>query len=655
MIRGDSRQGAWAIDTGENPTAQTAVVRGALDDDAADPEQLGDPETFATPDAPNTPALLEADEPDDDEVPPGSARLSWRHAQTWRDLPGQTATWAGAHQSALAAAVVYLAGALIVTRHLWPHPANLLNQANPGDQIKFEWMLGEAARSFLHPHNPLFSSVLGTGGGTNLIANTSILFFGYLFAPVTLLFGAGLSYLIIITGNFVATALAWRWFFRGHVTTSEPAAFVGGLFLGFSPAMMSHALGHPNLTAQWLIPIMLHLIFRLYRSEHRVRDGMILGGLVFIQFFIAEEPLLLLGISLAVFLLGCAVFSPGLVAIHWRGMLTGGLTMVATAGVLLAYPIYFQFDGPMSFHGVPFSVPYFSQDLAGYLQFPNQSLGGSLTANVYAAGATEQAALFGGPLVILFLAICITFAYRTAVRAGLVTVVVLVALSLGPSVHSGGKPSSIPGLWTHLQNLPVFEDSLPVRMALAITPFVGYALVIIVEQVVQAPKPWRLPCYALIAAVLIPLTPRPIVAVASPPTPDFITQGAYQSCISGGRSLLTVPTDNWQPLLWTASLTNDVPMAQAPFVYPDGGPDKGAVFGTSGRTIASLLTQVENSGTVVPITPELRTAAASDFQFWSAGCVVLIQGSTNYGALNQELIALLGQPTIYNGVNVWKV
>jgi hypothetical protein len=565
--------------------------------------------------------------------------------------------WAGAHQGALAATVVYVIGALIVTRHLWPHPSSLLNAANPGDQIKFEWMLGEAARSFLHPHNPLFSTTLGAGsGGTNLIANTSILLFGYLFAPITLLFGAGLSYLLIIAGNIAATAAVWRWFFRVHVTSSEPAVFVGGLFLGFSPAMMSHSLGHPNLTAQWLIPIMVHLILRFYRSEHRVRDGVILGALVFAQFFIAEEPLLLLGVSLVVFFVGCALFSPGLVQIHWRGMLTGGSVALGTCAVLLAYPAYFQFDGPMSFVGVPFSVPYFSQDLAGYLQFPNQSLGGSLSAPVFAPGATEQAALFGGPLVVLSLLACIAFAHRTAVRASLLCVFVMVALSLGPSVNVNGKPSTLPALWTNLQNLPAFEDSLPVRMAMALTPFVGYLVVVIIEQLTRMPNAaWRLPCYAVVAAALIPLTPRPIVAVAAEPMPTFFTQGDYKSCISGGRSLVTVPSDDWTPLLWTASLTDEVPLAQSPFVYPDGAPDKKAVFGSSGRQTFAVLGQVESTGTYVPVTSELRTEVNSDLQYWNAGCVVLTHSANNYSALKEELDNLLGQATVYNDVDVWNV
>ena len=75
----------------------------------------------------------------------------------------------------------------------------------------------------------------------------------------------------------------------------------------------------------------------------------------------------------------------------------------------------------------------------------------------------------------------------------------------------------------------------------------------VVERAARAPR--------LIAATLVPLTPRPIVAVATPPTPTFITQGDYRSCITGGRSLLTVPSDNWQPLLWTASLTDEVAIA----------------------------------------------------------------------------------------------
>jgi hypothetical protein len=618
------------------------VVRHAADPAANGAETKAELPQASEPDAPE-PEAPAADESDVDR--PGR----------W----GRIQDWAAGRQNALAAAVVYLAGSLIVTRHLWPHPGSLLNAANAGDQMKFEWVLGEAARSLLHPHTPLFSSTMGVGalnGGTNLIANTSILFFGYLFSPITLLFGAGLSYLLIIAGNIVATAVAWRWFFRAHVTTSEPAAFVGGLFLGFSPSMMSHSLGHPNLTAQWLIPIMLHIILSLHRSEHRVRDGVILGVLVFAQFFIAEEPLFLLGISLIVFLLGCAIFSPSLVRMHWRGMAIGGLAALGTCVVLLGYPLYFQFAGPLSSVGVPFSVPYFSQDLAGYLQFPNQSLGGNLTDAVFAPGATEQAALFGGPLVVLLLLACIAFVDRIAVRASALCVLVLVALSLGPSVHVGNNPSTLPALWAGLQNLPLFEDSLPVRMAMALTPFAGYLLVIVIEQATRVPRAaWRLPCYAIIVAVLIPLTPRPIVAQAAEPTSLFFTLGDYKNCISGGRSLVTVPSEDWTPLLWTASLTDEVPLAQSPFVYPDGAPDKKAVFGSSGRELFAVLGQVASTGANVPVTDQLRTAVNSDLRYWSAGCVLLIHSATKYSALKTELDSFLRQATVYDNVDVWSV
>lgn len=622
MGQAHSRQGPRTIDTSEHIVDPAA---GGAETEAESPEET------------------EAAAPDSDD-----RRSGW----------GRFRDWALSHQNALAALVVYLAGAIIVTRHLWPHPGGLLNAANPGDQMKFEWMLGEAARSLLHPHNPLFSSTMGigVGGGTNLIANTSILLFGYLFAPITLLFGAGLSYLLIITGNLVATAVTWRWFFRRHVTESEPAAFIGGLFLGFSPSMISHSLGHPNLTAQWLIPIMLHIILGLHRSEHRVRDGVILGVLVSAQAFVAEEPLFLLAISLVVFLLGCAVFSPRLVLVHWRGMAIGGLVAVGTCVVLLAYPLYFQFAGPFSYVGVPFSVPYFAQDLFGYLQFPNQSLGGDLNATVLAPGATEQAALFGGPLVVLFLLACIAFAHRVAVRASLLCVFVLVALSLGPTVHVNGSPSALPAVWAGLQNLPVFEDSLPVRIAMAITPFVGYVLVIIIEEATRLPRAaWRLPCYAVIAAVLIPLTPRPIVAQAAEPTPSFFTQGAYRDCVSGGRSLVTVPSDDWSPLLWTASLTDEVPLAQSPFVYPDGAPDKKAVFGSSGRELFAVLGPVESNGTLVPVSTDQHAAVFSDLQYWSAGCVLLIHSAPKYTALRAELDDLLGPATAYDNVDVWTV
>ncbi|HEY0805893.1 MAG TPA: hypothetical protein VGD84_12540, partial [Pseudonocardiaceae bacterium] len=219
-----------------------------------------------------------------------------------------------------------------------------------------------------------------------------------------------------------------------------------------------------------------------------------------------------------------------------------------------------------------------------------------------------------------------------------------------------GNPSTLPALWAGLQNLPVFEDSLPVRMAMAITPFVGYLLVIIVEQATRVPNAaWRMPCYAVIAAVLIPLTPRPIVAKAAEPTPSFFTRGDYKNCVSDGRSLVTVPSDDWTPLLWTASLTDDVPLAQAPFVYPDGAPDKKAVFGTSGRETFALLGQVASNGTHVPVTVDLFASVHSDLQYWHAGCVLLIHSANKYSALRQELDTLLGQATVYDNVDVWSV
>jgi hypothetical protein len=337
-------------------------------------------------------------------------------------------------------------------------------------------------------------------------------------------------------------------------------------------------------------------------------------------------------------------------------MLTGGAAALTTVVLLLAYPFYFQFSGPLSAVGIPFSVPFYSQDLAGYLQFPDQSLGGNINATIgYWPGLTEQAALFGGPLVVLFLVACIVFAHRAAVRASLISVFVLVLLSLGPTVHVAGRPSGLPALWTDVQNLPAFEDSLPVRMAMAITPFVGYLLVIIVEHAVRAPKMWRLPFYAVIAAALIPLTPRPIVAVLAPPTPEFFTQGDYKSCVSDGRSLVTVPSDSWSPLLWTASLTDNVPLAESPFVFPDGAPDRKAVFGSSGRSTFALLNSVESTGVYIPVTTDTKNEVDSDLQYWNAGCVVLIHSTSNYGPLREELDNLLGQATVYDDVDVWSV
>ena len=69
---------------------------------------------------------------------------------------------------------------------------------------------------------------------------------GIVFAPVTWLFGPVATENVINLVSPPLSALSMFWLLRRWVTWT-PAAFLGGLFYGFSPfVLVSLALAHPN-------------------------------------------------------------------------------------------------------------------------------------------------------------------------------------------------------------------------------------------------------------------------------------------------------------------------------------------------------------------------------------------------------------------------
>ncbi len=135
---------------------------------------------------------------------------------------------------------------------------------NYQDQVFFEWVLTHAARLFTHGDSPIFTDQLNAPLGVNLMANTSILGLALPLAPITLLFGAPVTFAIISTLAPAGTAFSWFFMLqRCEVVRSRTAAYLGALFCGFAPAMVSQTTGHPNIAGQYLIPLVLWAVFRL--------------------------------------------------------------------------------------------------------------------------------------------------------------------------------------------------------------------------------------------------------------------------------------------------------------------------------------------------------------------------------------------------------
>src|SRR5262249_47230190 len=112
-------------------------------------------------------------------------------------------------------------------------------------------------------------------------------------------------------------------------------------------------------------------------------------------------------------------------------------TAALLAGVLIAYPLYFQFRGPQHFSGLPTWLddwPY-RLPLQSYVTLPQLSHWGSAASNQQLATQTEENSFLGWPLVLLSIGIVIVLWRRhVVIRALGITGVLFVWASLGNAV-----------------------------------------------------------------------------------------------------------------------------------------------------------------------------------------------------------------------------
>lgn len=249
---------------------------------------------------------------------------------------------------------LYTALSVVLWWHVLPHPRSVTT-CGCGDAALTLWVIKWPAYALSHGLNPFYSSKMFVPVGINMAPNS--LGLGLAAAPITWLYGPVASLNAIDLVSPPLSALAMFWLLRRWVPW-EPAAFVGGLFFGFSPfALVSLALAHPNFGMLAPVPLIVGCLDDLLvRHRHRpVRVGIALGLLVTVEFFISVEVLLLLSLFAVLTALAAAAWA-GLTRRReaWPTVVRAALglgTAAVVALVLLAYPLWFFFAGPAHLSG----------------------------------------------------------------------------------------------------------------------------------------------------------------------------------------------------------------------------------------------------------------------------------------------------------------
>ncbi len=253
----------------------------------------------------------------------------------------------------------------------------------------------------------------------------------------------------------------------------RPAAFVGGLFFGFSPfVLVSLALGHPNFGLLAAVPLIIGCLEALFGRGRRsaVAVGVALGLLVTVQFFISVEVLLLLVLFSAVTAVLVASWAvarrPGTVRPALERAWPGLAVAAGVAAVLLAYPLWFFFAGPAHLVGRAWPDSPAGTVTNSASDFVSGFISAPLTAIMHTFGGYQGPALpllcfLGIGLVVVLVGGTIAYRHdhRLWLFGGLGAVAVV--LSLGVSATHWTP-------WRLFTHLPVLNNVVPVNISVVI-------------------------------------------------------------------------------------------------------------------------------------------------------------------------------------------
>jgi hypothetical protein len=591
--------------------------------------------------------------------------------------------------------VVYVVLAVGAFWHVWHgHPTSDMQLG--GDQWRNVWFLAWVPYAIGHGLDPLYSGFGNAPVGVNLLTGAGVPILGFVFAPVTLVWGPVATFNVVSTLALAGSATAGYFLVR-RFTTWRSAAFFGGLLYGFSPAIVAQAMdGHVNLSFEVLPPLILLVLHELVIRQHRLPrwQGILLGVLVAAQFFVSSEILLDTAVVAVVAAIAAAVVGRAQVGDRLRHARSGLIAAAATVVVLLAWPVWFLLAGPAHVSGKLQLVPEaYRSDVAGVLipdtnqRFTIHSL--VAHADHFSTTPGENGAYLGITLILVLAAGFVLFRRdRTVIVAGIAAAGAFI-LSLGgaltiartPSIGSSGQATgSIPLPEAIFSHLPVVDNVVPGRYAILVDLCLAVVFGVIVERVRdevlrRRPTPagahrrtsgrqlglaTALPAVVAVVA-LLPLAPTaPFSAIGFDGTPPAFRTDDLRMIPAGSVSLMfPFPSNAYpEPLLWQAETDFRFRMPGGYYLVPQGPQHHLAFSGALGYAPDSptgeLLTSVA-TGDQPAHSPALRASILAQLRAWGVTSVIATTSATTNPTTSLAFLEwVLGPPTTtVKGSDIW--
>jgi hypothetical protein len=249
---------------------------------------------------------------------------------------------------------------------------------------------------------------------------------------------------------------------------------------------------------------------------------------------------------------------------------------------------------------------------------------------------------------------------HVAVRALTAVALAFFLLSLGRTVTAAGHVVLARGPMSLLTRLPAFDTAVPTRFGLALIPVLALLLAFSIAAACAAPAPrWlRLGWPLVLAAVLLPIAPTPVLAKPGTPVPAFFTTGLWRRYVPAGWSVYPADVAVWAgsftTMDWDNATSQGYRMVGGYFLGPHAGGR--ADFGPPLRATDELLRGIAVCHPDPQITAADRAAFRADMRYWHTAIVVLGPNVTRHDQLERALDQLTGQPPQpAGGILLWDV
>ena len=433
----------------------------------------------------------------------------------------------------------------------WPladHPGRAILGRGRDPQI-FVWAFAWWPHALLTWQNPFVSHAIFAPDGIDLAWTTTVPALALAFAPLTLLAGPVASF---NAAEILMPALsAWcAYLFCWTLTRSRLAALVGGYLYGFSAYVLAEELGHLHLTAVFCLPLLARALVRFVRGELD-RRGLAwrVGVLLALQLWISTEVLFTSTLALVLALALALALLP-----ERRRRLRAALAPLAwgygLAALLSAPLLYYALS---DFERGSINQPaLFDGDLLN-LVVPTSltAIGGpnfQWVTSHFPANEPEQGAYIGIPVLVLVAWYALRERRARSTWFLLALLGASVLATLGTELVVDGRPLvRLP--WAELANAPLFDNVLPVRLAL----FSSLATSAAVALWVAGSR--GLPRALLPALAVASVAPAAWHAYwkSIPERWPFFTQAQYATCFARGETIAVFPYGFWgNSMLWQA-------------------------------------------------------------------------------------------------------